>query len=105
MEHLNYTLPSKPQPQQRSAVLVGVTASGNCEVLLEPSTDPHHCKVQIHTSAQGFGTIWQAVLHDFAQRSAAGGLHIEIHDVGATPAVVSLRLDQAMEAWENSHGQ
>ncbi|WP_370262413.1 malonate decarboxylase acyl carrier protein [Limnobacter sp.] len=105
MEHLNYTLPSKSQSHQREAVLVGVTASGNCEVLLEPSSDAQHCTVQVHTSARGFGNIWQAVLHDFAQRSAAGGLNIEIHDVGATPAVVSLRLDQAMEAWENTHGQ
>jgi hypothetical protein len=35
MEQLKYNLPSKIQPTQRDAVLVGVTASGNCEVLLE----------------------------------------------------------------------
>ncbi|WP_442918677.1 malonate decarboxylase acyl carrier protein [Limnobacter sp.] len=105
MEQLRYTLPSKAQQQQRDAILVGVTASGNCEVLLEKGDDPAHCAVDIQTSARGFGQIWQAVLCDFAERKNAGGLKIEIHDVGATPAVVSLRLDQALEAWENEHDQ
>lgn len=105
MEQLKYNLPSKQQTQQREAILVGVTASGNCEVLLEKGDDAANCEVDIQTSARGFGTIWQAVLSDFAERKHAGGLKIEIHDVGATPAVVSLRLDQAIEAWENEHGQ
>ena len=34
---------------------------------------------------------------DFFERSAIGGVRISINDVGATPAVVSLRLDQAVE--------
>jgi len=105
MEQLKYNLPSKAQPTNRDAVLVGVTASGNCEVLLEKGSDTAQCSVDIQTSARGFGQIWQAVLADFAERKNAGGLKIEIHDVGATPAVVSLRLDQAIEAWENQHGQ
>ncbi|MBU0542496.1 MAG: malonate decarboxylase acyl carrier protein [Gammaproteobacteria bacterium] len=105
MEQLKYNLPSKIQQTNRDAVLVGVTASGNCEVLLEKGEDTAHCSVDIQTSARGFGQIWQAVLNDFAERKNAGGLKIEIHDVGATPAVVSLRLDQAIEAWENQHGQ
>jgi malonate decarboxylase delta subunit len=105
MEQLRYKLPSKTQSKQSDAVLVGVTASGNCEVLLEKNSDAAHCSVDIQTSARGFGQIWQAVLTDFAERKQAGGLKIEIHDVGATPAVVSLRLDQAIEAWENQHGQ
>ena len=105
MEQLHYNVPSKSQATNRDAILVGVTASGNCEVLLEKGDDAAHCLVDIQTSARGFGPIWQAVLNDFAERKNAGGLKIEIHDVGATPAVVSLRLDQAIEAWENEHGQ
>lgn len=105
MEQLNYNLHSNAQGQHSEPVLVGVTASGNCEVLLEKGSDTAHCAVNIQTSARGFGSIWQAVLSDFAERNNAGGLKIEIHDVGATPAVVSLRLDQALEAWENTHGQ
>lgn len=105
MEQLRYKLPSKAQGKASDAILVGVTASGNCEVLLEKDNDAAHCSIDIQTSARGFGQIWQAVLNDFAERKNAGGLKIEIHDVGATPAVVSLRLDQAIEAWENEHGQ
>ena len=66
-------------------------------------TIAHRCAIDVHTAAQGFAPIWQAVLRDFGERHAAGGLKIEIHDVGATPAVVSLRLDQALEAWEEGN--
>ena len=104
METLHYVLPSRATTHPgREPVLVGVTASGNCEVLLEAAAG-ETCAVAVHTSALGFAPIWQAVLTDFSERRAAGGLSIEIHDVGATPAVVSLRLDQAIEAWEARHG-
>lgn len=77
------------------AVLVGVVGSGNLEILLESATTAH-CVVQIETSARGFGTIWQAVAEDFFLRHRLGGLTVSINDMGATPAVVSLRLDQAV---------
>ncbi|MES2715496.1 MAG: malonate decarboxylase acyl carrier protein [Pseudomonadota bacterium] len=76
-------------------VLVGVVGSGNLEVLLEPDTPPR-CSVHIETSARGFGPIWQAVVNDFHSRHALAGVRVSIHDMGATPAVVSLRLDQAV---------
>lgn len=103
MEKLHYDIPSQNAAAQRAPVLVGVTASGNCEVLVEAGEHAGHCRIAINTSAIGFGPIWQAVLHDFGERHRAGGLTIEINDVGATPAVVSLRLDQALEAWEEEH--
>lgn len=76
-------------------VLVGVVGSGNLEVLLEPGPPPI-CSVHIETSARGFGAIWEAVINDFHGRHALAGLRVSIHDMGATPAVVSLRLDQAV---------
>jgi malonate decarboxylase delta subunit len=76
-------------------VLVGVVGSGNLEVMLEPSGDDH-CAVRVETSARGFGPIWQAVADDFFARHPLGGLRVSINDMGATPAVVSLRLDQAV---------
>lgn len=103
MERLQYEVPTRGAAAARKPVLVGVTASGNCEVLVEAGGVPDRCRVEVHTAAVGFGTIWQAVLRDFGERHAAGGLRIEIHDVGATPAVVSLRLDQALETWEENH--
>ena len=49
----------------------------------------------IETSARGFGAIWEAVVRDFHARHALAGASVAINDMGATPAVVSLRLDQA----------
>jgi len=76
-------------------VLVGVVGSGNLEVMLE--ADAHNlCTVHVETSARGFTPIWQAVMNDFHARHPLAGVRVSINDMGATPAVVSLRLDQAV---------
>ena len=110
METLNFeftppasTAPSTPP---RLWALAGVLASGNLEVLVEATTPleantdatPPVCQVEIHTAAHGFSNVWRAVCHDFFERhgSALSGLRISVNDAGATPAVVSLRLDQAI---------
>ena len=41
--------------------------------------------------------IWEAVVRDFHRRHPLAGVRLSIHDMGATPAVVSLRLDQAAQ--------
>ncbi len=79
------------------AVLVGVLASGNLEVLLEPAALDGAMAVRIITAAKGFGTVWEAVIGDFAQRHPLRDVQVSINDAGATPAVVSLRLDQAVQ--------
>lgn len=76
-------------------VLVGVVGSGNLEVLLESDTSSQ-CQIHVETSARGFESIWSAVLMDFHRRHGLAGVKLSIHDMGATPAVVSLRLEQAM---------
>ena len=75
-------------------ILVGVVGSGKLEVLIEPSPHPR-CQIDITTSARGFGPIWEAVVRDFHRRHGLAGVPVSINDMGATPAVVSLRLDQA----------
>jgi malonate decarboxylase delta subunit len=97
MESLHYTFDGGRALPPFAPVLVGVVASGNLEVLVEPSRDSG-CRVDIDTSARGFGPIWEAVLRDFHDRHGLAGLTVSIHDMGATPAVVSLRLDQAISA-------
>ena len=98
MESLNFTLPGLSVRQiDKPAVLAGVVSSGNLEVLIESAELAGECRVQIRTSAQGFVEIWSAVLEDFAARYDLANLRISVNDGGATPAVVSLRLDQAME--------
>jgi len=95
LETLDYSFPGHQAAGTFSPVLVGVVGSGNLEVLLEPAPG-NHCEIHIETSARGFGTIWQAVVHDFHQRHPLAGVRVSINDMGATPAVVGLRLDQAV---------
>jgi malonate decarboxylase delta subunit len=80
-------------------VLVGVVGSGNLEVLIEAELGAD-CAVHVETSARGFGPIWQAVMDDFHVRNPLAGVRISVNDMGATPAVVSLRLDQAVAVIE-----
>lgn len=95
LESLDYTFSGKRQAGTFAPVLVGVVGSGNLEVMLEPAPGTS-CDVHIETSARGFGTIWEAVVRDFHQRHPLAGVRVSVNDMGATPAVVSLRLDQAV---------
>ncbi|WP_379654670.1 malonate decarboxylase acyl carrier protein [Pseudoxanthomonas sp. UC19_8] len=98
METLRYRYDGRIAPTgTRDHVLVGVVASGNLEVMIEPAALEGAMEIEIVTAARGFGEIWQAVLDDFAARHPFKDVRIWINDVGATPAVVSLRLDQAVE--------
>jgi malonate decarboxylase delta subunit len=97
METLNYRFDQGRPAPARPPQLVGVAGSGNLEVLVEPAGGP--CEIAVATTAAGFGAVWEAVLRDFHARWDMTGLRIAINDVGATPAVVSLRLDQAVRTY------
>jgi malonate decarboxylase delta subunit len=77
--------------------LVGVVGSGNLEVLFEPADLNDKVKFVIATSVHGFDETWHAVTRSCAERYRLANLVITINDAGATPAVVSLRLMQAVE--------
>lgn len=99
LETLDFVLDGARRPLPFDPVLVGVVGSGNLEVMLE-SAPGDRCAVHIETSARGFGGIWAAVVNDFHARHGLAGVAVSIHDMGATPAVVSLRLDQAVAEME-----
>jgi malonate decarboxylase delta subunit len=100
METLDFRFDSAPAPRAADPALCGVVGSGNLEILLKTGIEPSACRVSIKTSARGFGETWQAVLGSFAATHAAGGTVIAINDMGATPAVVSLRLAQALAEYQ-----
>jgi malonate decarboxylase delta subunit len=100
METLDFRFDSKPVPQAADPALCGVVGSGNLEILVKPGSEPEACRISIKTSARGFGETWRAVLGDFAAHHPAGGTAIAINDMGATPAVVSLRLAQALADYQ-----
>ncbi len=83
-----------------SQALAGVVSSGNLEVMIEPLNLGGKMRIEIATATNGFAAIWKAVLSDFNERHPLRNVRISINDFGATPAVVSLRLDQAAEAFE-----
>lgn len=89
-------LTASPAPR-----ICGVVSSGNLEVLIESGEAENTCRINVSTPAEGFRDIWNAVLSDFVGRQPVGGLHVTINDAGATPAVVSLRLDQALDAFRS----
>jgi malonate decarboxylase delta subunit len=97
VETLHFEFAGSQMPARFNSILVGVVGSGNLEVMLE-SASGQACILDITTSARGFGHIWQAVVTDFHARHDLAGVTISINDMGATPAVVSLRLDQAVAA-------
>ena len=95
IETLDFSYDGRRAAGRFAPVLVGVVGSGNLEVLLEPGDAPR-CLIHVETSARGFGSIWRAVFDDFHERHALAGVRVSINDMGATPAVVNLRLDQAV---------
>ncbi|MGA0532949.1 malonate decarboxylase acyl carrier protein [Hansschlegelia sp. KR7-227] len=95
MEHLEFDYPGGGTRPARPNALVGVVGSGNLEVMIEAASLGGRCSAVVDTSVRGFGGTWERVLEDFFARHRFEDVRISINDGGATPAVVSLRLDQA----------
>ena len=83
-------------PGTRTSAIAGVVASGNLEVLLERNPEGARCEITVVTPVSGFEPVWRAVVRDFVERHAPGGLRISINDGGARPDTVSLRLAQGV---------
>jgi malonate decarboxylase delta subunit len=98
METLHFRFENGQRAMAPPPQLVGVVGSGNLEVLIEPAALGGACEIDVTTAAVGFGPTWQAVMADFHARWGLADTRISINDMGATPAVVSLRLDQAVES-------
>ena len=73
---------------------VGVVASGDMELLLEPRDEG--AEVRVVTMVSGHRKTWETVMGRFFERHPYA-VAIEINDHGATPGLVWLRLEQAME--------
>ncbi len=91
MESLSFSFETEGVAARRAHV--GVVGSGDLEILLEPREESG-AEVHVLTSVDGYERVWRRVLDRFFARRPLGGRY-EIHDFGATPGVVSLRLAQA----------
>lgn len=97
MEKLSFFFKNGHLPAPKNKILVGVVSSGNLEVLIEPIPSLKGCEIKVNTTIRGFSQIWQAVFTSFFEKHPYTNTRITINDAGGTPAVVSLRLDQAIE--------
>lgn len=96
MERFTFEYPAETLVAHRAHV--GVVGSGDLEVLFEPSADGR-AHVEVCTSVDGYGEAWKHVFDRFFARYR-GAASIEINDFGATPGMVALRLQQAVEQSE-----
>lgn len=83
------------EPASRRA-LAGVVGSGDLEVLVEPNT-AGSTTITVNTSVNGKEPVWIAVLNRMFADADLPAVKIEINDCGATPGVVRMRIEQAME--------
>ncbi len=95
MEKINLEFPAGQPASSRA--LAGVVGSGDLEVLLEPNT-AGTTTVSITSSVDGMHRIWEALLERIFGSARLPAARIEINDFGATPGVVRLRIEQALEA-------
>jgi malonate decarboxylase delta subunit len=102
MEKLAFDFPAGPPAAGRC--VVGVVGSGDLEVLLEPSL-AGATTIAVITSVDGYARTWEAVLRRIFTAGALPAARIEINDFGATPGVVRMRIEQALEASADAGGE
>ncbi|AIR87745.1 malonate decarboxylase subunit delta [Pseudomonas cremoricolorata] len=94
MESLSFTFPAGAAAKRRA--LVGCVGSGDLEALLEPG-ETGVLTVKVLTSVNGSGPRWEQLFQRLFSGQTWPALSIDIHDFGATPGVVRLRLEQGLE--------
>jgi malonate decarboxylase delta subunit len=101
MESLNFESSTGSNSYDSAPIIVGVVSSGNLEVLIEKNV-LGICKCNIVTSEGGYEYIWKAVVEDFFTKYQLTNANVYINDSGASPSVVSLRLEQAVEKFKGN---
>lgn len=94
METLSFEYPATSSVRGRA--LVGCVGSGDLEVLLQPAA-AGALKIEVVTSVNGSAPRWQQLFERLFAAVPAPAAQICVHDFGATPGVVRLRLEQALE--------
>jgi malonate decarboxylase delta subunit len=99
METLKFRFENGQKKVAGAPRLIGVVSSGNLEILIESASLNNGCEIEVRTPIQGFSTLWERVLSDFHSHWKFADTRLTINDMGATPAIVHLRLDQAAMAF------
>ncbi len=75
---------------------LGVTGSGDLEVMFVKEDLGCNVKAKFCTPVVGFDAVWENMLGKFVNYTGVGNICIEINDDNATPIVVYMRLRQAL---------
>jgi len=94
METLYFQRPASASQIQPS--LVGYVGSGDLEVMIEPSRG-EFAEIHIQTSTAGSEVRWQQIIDQITPVIPLPAMRMDIHDFAATPGVIRLRIEQALE--------
>lgn len=94
METLHFEFVATEPPVKKT--LVGCVGSGDLEILMEPG-ETGKASIQVVTSVDGSAARWHNLFERIFAAQIPPAVNINIHDFGATPGVVRLRLEQALE--------
>jgi malonate decarboxylase delta subunit len=97
LQTIEFEIDGTGTPKRVTApVHYGVVGSGDLEVLLSPVEKSGKLKIRIVTPVKGFDDLWRRVIGHFATETGLTDGLVEINDNNASPAVVALRLRQAL---------
>lgn len=94
METLHFEFVATELPVKKA--LVGCVGSGDLEILMEPG-ETGKASIHVVTSVDGSAARWHNLFERIFTAQIPPAVNIDIHDFGATPGVVRLRLEQALE--------
>lgn len=98
-----FTLTLTAQSSALSSLLtptqVGCVASGDLEVMIEPhaNTTAEQAEITIQSSGNNSPERWHQIFQLISQQHPLPAMRMDIHDFAATPGVVRLRIEQALE--------
>ncbi len=102
MENYKYQFTGTKTLPENKTIKVGVAGSGNLEVIIS-KLNSEQVEFEVSTNVKGYKKTWDAVVERFFEDYPIGGVKVIIRDAGATPPVVSLRLRQAIETYQQGY--
>ncbi|WP_131795097.1 biotin-independent malonate decarboxylase subunit beta [Fluoribacter gormanii] len=101
MEMIEFRFALSGERLRGKKTVCGVVGSGNLEVIIEENTNSETI-FTIQTAIEHYKPVWKMVIGDFVSQHQPIGLQFTLNDNGATPAVVLLRLSQALDEFQGN---
>ncbi|VEB37564.1 malonate decarboxylase subunit delta [Legionella sainthelensi] len=102
MENMEFRFTLSGNRLRGKRTVCGVVGSGNLEVIIEEN-HTSETLFMIQTAVDHYKPVWKMVIADFVRQHAPIGLQFTLNDNGAMPAVVLLRLAQALEEFQGNY--